>query len=506
MVWMYNLSIPSALSSSTVVTGSGTALPSAEYSLLLSPAMQLQQDDPGVTVDLFVQDKCYRVCKIRHTQQQQQRRRRRRHKYEQSMPRTTPCRCLKLLLLPWIVMIGLWCFLPAFAMGDREREAYMSDRLSGGSPVTTVHNLRGLGVDDDRSDTGHGVIRWQLLERPARGNVNHKAAVLKIGHKQELDLELVMTKAQASNDAFRVDAAQPKVRIKIEWAPLLGDPFEVLGVPAGSPEHMYNMPWFQRADKVLFHHEFHGFYTDMGLCTVVPAPGVIELWKRDVVQKALRSTVPSLERGHGEKGRHDDGTEYREDVARIKELNDLSSVNEIKRETSKQLEPYRQGHGLLATFRDERSDFRSIDKISADTVRGELPSRTYPIRRALIFPLGPVPMILYVLSAFILPWLVTTFGPPLLAVYALVVAFLWIYSGRPAFVDWSAQYWLTRFWFSCWAGKSRRKASRRRRLWGPAGPVLDIEKQSATGLESKHVRVDVSLQRPMNAKLQPSPS
>ncbi|KAF2638650.1 hypothetical protein P280DRAFT_76109 [Massarina eburnea CBS 473.64] len=422
------------------------------------------------------------------------------------MPRITPCRILKLFLLPWIVLFGVWFFLPSLPVSVSERNSYIANALSTGRTLITVHkwdhafevsNNRGQMEEGESGDTTHIGIRWQLQPNKK----SHVETDLQVG-----DTLLHLSQMSADANAFFAKNDPEGTNSIPYFTKSLHS-----RVRAGGTNHPYNMPWFTSSDRVLLFHEFIGSSADIDFCIIIPKPGVLQLWKRLVVNEVLERI----------RKQHDFTGQSRSDIDPMDSL-EFPNANKVWSETYDSLVlEHRNDGGMIAEFKDgksqdEKSGFSGVSLVQAEMPVGDLPSRTFPIRRALVFPLGPTPYIIsyalysiYLFGAFVL-W---PYGVSALAIYVLSVIGMWIRAGRPDFMDWSSRYGLTSFWFSCCACcirlRERRRARKMKKVWGPAGPLLESEKMMRRGGEldvEKGGRLgkketSVGLQRPVNAKL-----
>ncbi|KAF1952989.1 hypothetical protein CC80DRAFT_596139 [Byssothecium circinans] len=423
------------------------------------------------------------------------------------MPRITPCRVLKVLLLPWIVMFGLWFFMPSFPIAPSDRNTYIQNALSAGQPIITAHGGDRSWEEDgmyhlsqaDYGDGTHLGVRWQLAtSKKGDGEV-------------ETDLQLSQTLlhlSQISSKASLHYSGNVTVEEKGEKTPYFTHTVRAT-VYKGETAHPYVMPWFVNADKVLFSYEFHGMTAQFDFTIIIPEPGVVQLWQRHVVAPVLKR----LREKHG-------FVNYEGVNQEVSDTNpELVKAKMVWWETFDYLRRnHRTDGGLIAEFKDvngaETGKFKDMAKVKVDIPVGDLTSRTFPIRRALIFPLGPTPMIIsYALYSIYLLGVCVFWPYGLFAseIYVLFVLGRWLRAGRPGFLEWSMNDGLTRFWFSCCGCcirlGGRRRARKIRRVWGPAGPLLDSEKLMGElddverGGKLDTMAGGIGLQRPVSAKL-----
>ena len=380
------------------------------------------------------------------------------------MPRLSPCRVLRILAFPWIFMFALWCFLPSPTVSDGQRVAYIQNALSSGRTVITMLEYpsfkrqvgRTYGGECGECDTILPHWRLEAVKNDILLHLNnedwYKADINITGTLKDAQLEFSRTSHVSEG----------------KWVPYFSKEIKLPNIPGGSPDEEINLPWFAGVDQNLFHHDMHGMDASITLHAVVPTPGVVEIWKSSAVELAA-GNVP---------------TEHDRYVA----IDGLAGIKMYK------VLLQRQNLDRLAVLKVPEP--AKVKTIVVEELEGDLPSMTYPIRKFLLFPLGPI-----IIFPFLLFQLVYGFVYPvwpaiyvLFAVYTPIVFYYWIKSGRPQIWSWLTTFWMTRWLFAC--GRRRNARAKNRDVWGPAGPV---------GVNSTRGSFDeekvVGLQRPQTVRL-----
>jgi hypothetical protein len=286
-------------------------------------------------------------------------------------------------------------------------------------------------------------------------------------YKAEMNISRHLREAQEKYDKYK-ETAKPPEREQMPWIPYFSDAYLLPKIPGGSPDEEINLPWFSTVDQNLFHHDMHGFDAEINLNAVVPSAETVEIWKRSAVDLALNNV--------------DTPGKFRPDQQRER----LIAAYEILQEG--------RTIDLLAIFKVPEP--ANLKTMVVEQLRGDLPSQTYPVRKFLLFPLGPI-----IVFPFLLLWAVYSFIYPvwpaiyvLSAIYAPIVFYYWIRSGRPQIWTWLTTFWMTRWIFAC---RRRRHAKPKSRdVWGPAGPVR------SNGIrDSFDEEKGLGLQRPKTVRL-----
>jgi hypothetical protein len=344
------------------------------------------------------------------------------------MPRVTPLRVLRLLVTPWLVLLGIWLFMPSPTTPLSGRQARISSTLTSSRTLTTV-----IPYDDSFRSNGKGgieegssvVVRWYLSY-----SHKEKGFILRIGDSDDINLSHDLARSN-----IRTNLTESK-----RFRPFMSKPYAIR-VGAGDTEHPYNMPWFTYADKIMNYEEFHGFHAEIMLTTVVHTPGVIEVWKSGVVDTALKSG---------------------------------STVHQLR-------DSYREG--MLASFELPPPDHDvRVTSIKVNDVKGDFPSWTYPIRKIIIFPLAPM---VGVVSFILLPVAGVLFvvAAVILTVYWLVVCVGWFSAGCPEYRPWRQEFSVKRYVFPHSRGAQEGQVEGNERL----DEIDREEKEMALKDEDDHV-------------------
>jgi hypothetical protein len=229
-----------------------------------------------------------------------------------------------------------------------------------------------------------------------------------------------------------------------KWRPYFSSTLGFGGVPGGTTDEEINMPWFDVTDQKLIAYNMHNFETNLVVRAVVPQPGVVEIWRNAYIEPTLHDTT---------------------------EVDQQTVYNELNNKKGDM--------DLLASF--QLLDKEKRPRVLVKYLAGSLPSHTYPIRRALLVPLGPFIAIPFILLEGLFESLSTAF------LYIFIVCGLLV--GVLCFrgiLSWPLQFV---------PGSQRRSRKKRKGVWGPAGPV-DLEKSWNAFDEEK----EVGLQRPKMAR------
>jgi hypothetical protein len=342
------------------------------------------------------------------------------------MPRATPCRALKVLALPWIVMIGMWLFLPSPVVQLQQREAYIQNRISASKTVITALNYKPFKKDAYSIYSGECgecddlLIHWQLIKS------GHSLLLASSYYKNS---NVNITKVLY--DAEKWNAEEWEVNEK--WVPYYSEPLAMDGVPAGSTDEEINMPWFQMTDQKLMHYNMHNFEVSITARAIVPIPGVLEIWRSAYVESFLY---------------------------------DLNSTDQ-EQATYKKIRANKSEPDFLASF--QLVSDRHTPRVIVNHLAGELPSRTYPIRKAILFFLAPVYSILFMPVMML-------FDPEspffyvivvCLSLFVSLVCYRRIRQGETIISCCGRLCWPLQFI----KRRQRKNRTGKRGLWGPTGPV-----------------------------------
>ncbi|KAH8692219.1 hypothetical protein BGW36DRAFT_387200 [Talaromyces proteolyticus] len=356
------------------------------------------------------------------------------------MPRFTLLRLIKSFLLFWIALVGLWIFLPSLSPAPTNlRDHYIQNILTAGQTLHTVHKWHpsyaspgASGRVPHPSDDCSGlIIDWRLVS-----DVQHDSVSLDIGEHVHLNLTDAILKSTQKNDDDDADLFTRNNELYVS---------EVLNahINAGDENHVINMPWFRWADMALFHHQMHGFTYAIQIRVVARDGKRVEIWK-----------ASTLDNG-----------------------DDVNLIDP---------RPSDREFGVIASFSDlqvTQSARSGISGIVVSDVKGELPSKTYPTRSFLLVYLAPVLSVCLMLVLYVIMPSLTTVVLPLVAVYVVVVAICWCCSGRKDFVEWRANFWMTRCFFA--SSRRRKRSPGAVVIWGPSGPVYEERSETDSLIGSK---------------------
>lgn len=364
------------------------------------------------------------------------------------MPRGGPIRFLRNVALVLTCMIGSWMFMPSWSISPHDRDAYIQNAFSRGRTVVTVmsydreisKNVGSNMVSDSECTTL--LLHWWLRRKAS-------SHVLSLSSTSDEGINFTHI-IEGANSAYREDVKDDPEQ---PWSPYFSKSVRLSDIAEGDLDEEINMRWFDPADKNLFHHEMHNFFTNIFVTGVVPEPGVVEIWGSKYINN-IHELLSDPRKEH------------------------FSNATVWSKQIHQEMVLRQSKADMLASFRmvEDQHGVRFV----VNEIKGRLASRSFPIRRRLLFFLGPlysiamIPIsILAGLSdliapamPFILLWLGIMFA---LFLYRRLVAYGFISRGR-----------------------SDSNASSRK-VWGPAGPVktwsqLDEEK-------------GVNLQRPKTVRL-----
>lgn len=357
------------------------------------------------------------------------------------MPRVTPCRVLKIITLPWIVMLGLFFFLPSPIIPPHQRDAYVQQKLESGSTVITAIDYSPFRKEpvDVRAEICYEcsdlLLHWRFFTHGQTAHLD-----LSDQTDRAIDIATILKDASKRNKESMPGTGD-------QWTPYFEYPLFLKGLPAGDADEEINMPWFHDTDQKLMHYNMHNFLVSIVAYAVVPEPDVLEIWRGAYVQHALDSRSGQADQDDFNLGQvaYDNMTLHKSDS------------------------------DLLASFAFKDGPF--TQRVVVRHLSGSLPSRTYPIRKALLVPLGP-----FIALPFII---INEFIEALGAVLWYILVLLSL--------------------LAIFAGYRRLEVSRRRHsdtgsrtinVWGPAGPV-ESKKQRDWLDEEK----EIGLQRPKTMRV-----
>lgn len=336
-------------------------------------------------------------------------------------------------------MSGLWLFLPSPSIQPQQRDAYIERKFASGGTVITAVDYRpflrhpGRIYSGECSECSDAFIHWR--QRTSGGKVT-------------VDVSDSGSDATVQVTDFLNLGADWHERNATRGVPYVSDKFGLNDVPGGELGEEVAMPWFQEVDQKLIDYNMHNMRVSLAVRAIVPKAGTLEIWRNAYVEPIW----------------FDDPVSAYEKILKNKTKTDH-----------------------LATFQLNKSGGSS--KLAVLHLAGHLPSRTYPIRRALLFPLGPFIGIPFVL----IPSLVEVFSPfsYLVIIWLSAVAGIFCYrrmiEGGP--ID------------TCIGGlccpRRRRKEWQKTEVWGPTGPVDSKDLRRSFDEEGA-----IGLQRPQSVRLE----
>jgi hypothetical protein len=346
-------------------------------------------------------------------------------------------------------MLGLFFFLPSPAISPHQRNAYIQQKIASQSTVITAidytifrqdrHSIR----TEDCYECSALLVHWRLV---THGQVS-------ILDMSDYDDYGKVNIAKTLQDAVEWNNKDTTATGN-QWTPYFSDPLVIDGIPAGDVDEEISMPWFHITDQKLVHYNMHNNRVSFIAYVVVPAPEVIEVWRGAFVERELNSTS--------------------EQVA-------YDNMMLHKLDTD-----------LLGSFRFVKDS--STTRMVVQHLSGDLASRTYPVRRALLVPLGP-----FIALPFILIAQFFEFLGPMFYYFLIWLGILVAFVGyRRMLEGGSTSSCCGRVClpFHSLRRKQTKIRSRTGGVWGPAGPV-DSNKQPNWVDEEK----EIGLQWPGMARL-----
>jgi hypothetical protein len=341
-------------------------------------------------------------------------------------------------------MIGMWFFLPSPTILLDEQKDYIQDRIASGKTVITAVNYAALQRDADPTNSficyecSDVLFHWRVV----KSGPNYSLRVSDSDEYNTIDLTGLLRNATELNVGNQELDRDRDIKPRIYYSA----PIVLHGIPAGDTDEEINMPWFQPTDKKLIHYNMHNNRVAVTVVAVVPEPHLVHIYRAAYIEQSLLPYTEIMSYGLE--------TDY------------------------------------LASFgiRDGKNP------VIVGHVAGGLPSQTYPIRRALLVPLGPfiaIPFVLFTeLSEFLAPFLgFIIFGLVLLVGY---VIYRRILQGGPISSLFGGLCWPIQFM----RRRQRKNRNRQGHVWGPTGPV-DMKKSLGRIDEEK----EIGLQRPETVRL-----
>lgn len=357
-------------------------------------------------------------------------------------------------------MIGVYFFLPTPAIPPHQRDAYIQKKLASGNTVITAVEFAPFREEskDICYDCTDLMIHWRLVNRGRNVML----------HFSESSGSVNMTKALELARDWNHE--RWKSRSEQKWTPYFSVPMTMNGIPGGSLGEEIAMPWFHDVDQKLIDYNMHNAQASVFVRAVVPEPGIVQIWRSKYVDWALKTTVESA--------RSSD-----DDFLRTPE----KSPAQVSYE---QMMLYKQETDFLASFHLVESWENTL--VVMEHLAGELPSRTYTIRRALLVPLGP-----FVAIPFIMANELYEVMPPFLWFVLVMLGLIFAVIFYPKMLETGNIPSLSRL---CWPlrvfRRRRKQQSARKQVWGPTGPV-DMGKEDSLFDEES----EIGLRRPDTARL-----
>ncbi|KAJ4287623.1 hypothetical protein N0V90_012326 [Kalmusia sp. IMI 367209] len=304
---------------------------------------------------------------------------------------------------------------------------------------------------------GHFIIHWQLQKS------NGGEVLLKISENSPINLANLMKRSESfhfsktKNDAIRTpffDAT--RLEFEVSWIDDIDCPDVCL-------------PWFDRNDQALITHDMHGGANTINLRLVVDEHGTIELWPALFVLKTLDELKEV--RKKPEAASYEEGQILEEALEHLRTL----------------------GHPLIRLYGE---DMKNMEIVAVPYIRGNLASKTYPIRRTILINFAPVLRIalfpfLFVIRAFsVISQVLLLFLLQCGLACGGIMLSCWLRDGRPEFSQWIQTFWMTRWVFF--------KSHKTRRVWGPAGPVISKRSKRSEWRDNGVI----GLQRPQTVRLE----
>ncbi|KAL5386643.1 hypothetical protein DPSP01_004007 [Paraphaeosphaeria sporulosa] len=371
-------------------------------------------------------------------------------------------RALRIILFVWILTVTFWSLLPSPTI------PYTQEALNNEKTLKTSHTL--IVVDDyptiyqgssESNGFGHLIFEWRISRQ-----LNPESEVeltLRVAENDPINLADLMRKSAAfhlsrtKHDAVRTPFFDPT---HLDYKVACVDDIKNSDVC---------LPWFDRSDKALLTHSNHDGTCTISLRIVVDEHGVVELWPASFIENALAQ----LEK-----------VRLKPEAVDYEEGQLLEETIQFLRES---------GHPIMQL---EGGDMTTLEELHVPYVRGNLPSKTYPIRKAMLVRLGPV-LRVALIPVFGIIYLLSTFSTVILFILyngalscAGIMLSAWLRAGRPEFWPWTQRFRLTRWMYF--------RSQNQKTMWGPAGPV-----ESRSAVRKEWTRNGfVGLERPKTARLE----
>lgn len=378
-------------------------------------------------------------------------------RYAFPMPRSKYRAC-RLLFYAWLFPVALWALLPSSSIPYVQEQRHIKSVLETSNTLISVDSYPTVF---NRTDTsGSYIFEWRLLRHVT--SKNEMELSLELSEKASINLADLIRRSEAfhfskiKHSAIRTPFFDPKaLNVAIPWV----DYMESSDVC---------LPWFDRADKVLFTHALHRNMRKVSLRLTVDERKVVEIWPASYVEHTLAEL--NKIRKKPEAAEYEEGQLIEEALQFLKE----------------------SCHPIIQL---EGGDMTKPEDFVVPYVRGNLPSKTYHIRKQLLARLGVT------ISIALIP---LTVAIRLFSVLPQVILFLliqgglacggitlsaWLRAGRPPFRQWCRTFGITRWMFF--------RSNKAKTVWGPAGPVASkrADRSQWAGNEA------AGLQRPKTVRL-----
>ncbi|KAF9701665.1 hypothetical protein EKO04_000408 [Ascochyta lentis] len=374
------------------------------------------------------------------------------------MVKISPWRAFKLLLTLFFCLLfvlpTLWLALPFHTVSVEERSTYIQNTLASGQTAVAAWDVKPFAkANEDDLDEGWCSECTSVLFHWRFARMYNKVHILLAPHHSHSeDKDFDLSGNFKSAEEWNQDGV---IGSNKSWSPYFIDLWWTpTTVPGARQDERISQGWFYEVDRHLIQHAFVGWSTKIDVRAVIPEPGVVEFWRGTAIDRAFNHI----------------SDEWAETYNKSDVFQDRTRTPEIY----KQMRRFERDIDLIASF--EASENADVQDIVVKELKGDLPSRTWPVRKALLawvprFIVGPV-MLFKAADDFIAPrfagFLVALFTLPL--IYIGVVGCCWISAGGPNIFRWISGFWMTKLLVP----RRWRKAPETQHLWGPSGPVDPI--------------------------------
>ncbi|KAJ4347955.1 uncharacterized protein N0V89_009327 [Didymosphaeria variabile] len=259
------------------------------------------------------------------------------------MPRLKPFRACRLLFYIWLLTVAFWSLLPSSKIPYAQEQLHIEKTLKAGLPLTIVDGYPMTYGQDE--GVAHIIYEFGLFQDPTPQN-----GVELLLKNEPINLTGLMKRSEAyhfskiKNDAVRT-------------------PFfdtTRFGLAISSVDDHVDcvvcLPWFDRSDKALLTQQMQDYRETIEVRLTVDERGVVEVWPSSIVEQ----TLAELEK-----------VRQKPEAADYEEGQLLEEALQYLRAS---------GHPIIQL---EGGDMTKLEEISVPYVRGNLPSKTYHIRKAM---------------------------------------------------------------------------------------------------------------------------